>query len=92
MALLPSSLVRKVLAAPTGSKGITSRLSSAGYPDWIAEARIFGLPISGTKVDPFKMEIDLDRAIAQGANVVEADSRLSDYLSEEVDCIHALLR
>ncbi|MEA1948306.1 MAG: twin-arginine translocation signal domain-containing protein [Thermodesulfobacteriota bacterium] len=83
MALLPSLHVRKVFAVPPVQKGTGVKLSGAKYPDWIAEARIFGFPVSGVKVDRQRMEMELDRAIAQGANVLEADSRLSDYLTEE---------
>jgi hypothetical protein len=53
------------------------------YPDWIAEARIYGLSIQGARVDIDRMRIELERAVKQGANVIEADSQLSDYLSEE---------
>ena len=69
------------MAAPSTGRALT-RNGGTQYPDWIAEARIHGLPITGLTVDTVKMGIDLDRALAQGANVIEADSRLSDYLDE----------
>ena len=50
--------------------------------DWMAEARIGGLSISGIKVDSVQLAYDLNQLIKQGVTVVEADSRLSDYLSD----------
>lgn len=53
------------------------------YPDWLAECRIYGLPVAGVKVDPEWLNGELDLAISMGADVIEADSRLSDYLTDE---------
>lgn len=83
MVVFPNLLVQRSFAAPTSKIGKHSHLAGLEYPDWIAEARVYGLSIKGLKVDPVQMEIDLDRVVEQGANVIEADSRLSDYLSEE---------
>lgn len=49
--------------------------------DWMAEARIGGLSVS-SEPDHHKLKIELARLIKQGVSVVQADSRLSDYLSE----------
>lgn len=51
-------------------------------PDWIAEARIAGFSI-GTDLSDARLDIELSKLIKQGVNVVEADSRLSDYLSKK---------
>lgn len=76
-------LSREVFASQTDQMGVSLNRSVGNYPDWLAEARIGGLTISGAKVDYEQMKFDLDRLVKQGVNVVEADSRLSDYLSEE---------
>ena len=52
-------------------------------PDWIAEARIGGLTVAGVKADPAQLMLDLVKLKEQGVTVIEADSRLSDYLSEQ---------
>lgn len=82
-AALPLSLVRKILAESMGEGGMREALSETGYPDWIAEARIYGMAIPWARFNPARTAIELDRVIEQGANVIEADSGLSDYLSEE---------
>ncbi len=66
-----------------GDGGASPLIAAGGYPDWIAEARIHGLSVTGLKVHPVVMQLELDRALEQGASVIEADSRLSDYLSDE---------
>ena len=50
--------------------------------DWIAEARIGGLSVTNER-DHYQLKIELSRLIKQGVSVVQADSRLSDYLTEE---------
>ena len=82
MALL-GLIVSNSLAIAAGRDESTPRLLGNKSPDWIAEARIYGLAITGLKVDPPRMRFELDRALALGANVIEADSQLSDYLSDE---------
>lgn len=52
-------------------------------PEWISEARIFGMAISGLQFEASHLEPELDQVIYQGANVIEADSRLSNYLSDK---------
>ncbi len=83
LAALPVSLVQKTFATQVAKAGVATQHSYLKYPDWIEEARIHGLSVPGISVDPIRMNIELDRAIEQGANVIEADSRLSDYLSDE---------
>lgn len=77
-----------MVSFPTGfglaSASQTERNPASGsFPNWIAEARIGGMTLSGVKVNHEEMKFNLDRAIQQGVNVIEADSRLSDYISEE---------
>ncbi len=79
-----SSTVKQVLfAAPAIENKVFSKLNGVEYPDWLAEARVYGLSVKELKLDPVQMEIDLNSAVQAGANVIEADSRLSDYISEE---------
>ena len=85
MATLPFPVMREATAASGLTNQGAELLQRSGieYPDWMIEARIFGLPITGLRVDPIELGMDLDAVIKQGANVVEADSRLSDYISDE---------
>ena len=73
---------QKVLAAGKGQRGGTPR-SQREYPSWMTEARIYGLSIHGARIEPRQLKIELERAVKQEANVIEADSSLSAYLSEE---------
>ncbi len=83
MTMLPSFFAGRSFSFSAVAAGNFGLPSNGQYPDWIAEARILGFPISGVMVDPASMEIALDRAVRQHANVLEADSRLSDYLTDE---------
>jgi hypothetical protein len=83
MTVLPLSSMRPSYASPTHSQRSVKHPLSNDYPDWIAEARIGGLTVSGVKVNPTQLQYDLGRLIKQGVTVIEADSRLSDYLSEK---------
>lgn len=84
MATLPFPLMSQTLATPSALKGIDlQRFGSEQHPDWMVEARIFGLSINGLKIDPISFNKDIDSVIRQGANVIESDTRLSDYLSEQ---------
>ncbi|MCP4269487.1 MAG: hypothetical protein GY777_28610 [Candidatus Brocadiaceae bacterium] len=61
----------------------TPHLPHVSFPDWTVEALIGGLTISGVNVDTLQTNLALDQAVKQGVTVIEADSRLSDYLTEE---------
>lgn len=82
-AAFPDLLARRAFAELGSINEVQTPVSAEKYPDWIAEARIYGLSVSGLQVDPARIRIDLDRVIEQGANVIEADSRLSDYLPDD---------
>jgi len=81
-ATFPSLSLATTLSS-TQSKLSARQALLGNYPDWVTEARIHGLSINGPKLDPTRLELDLDLAAQQGANVIEADSRLSDYLTDE---------
>jgi hypothetical protein len=83
MTVLPPSKIRHANASPTNNWRTATPQHGVEHPDWIAEARIGGLSVSGVNVDPVKLEYDLGELIKQGVTVIEADSRLSDYLSEQ---------
>lgn len=83
LATFPFPWISKAIAATPGIQGVNLQRSAVEYPDWMVEARIFGLPITGVKVDLVSLGMDLDSAVLQGANVIEADSRLSDYISDQ---------
>lgn len=72
----------EALASTRYGSGVSLERPDVVNPDWMSEARIFGLPVTGLKVDRVQLATDLDSALRQGANVIEADSRLSDYISE----------
>ena len=82
-ATLPFSLARKSIAAIVNRPGLSSGQGAVVYPEWIAEARIYGMSVPSVRLDPLRMNIELDRVLEQGANVIEADSGLSDYMPEE---------
>ncbi len=83
VAAMPISLICHALAFSREIKGVDLQRSGIEHPDWLAEARIYGLAITGFRVDPVTLGVELDSALAQGANVIEADSRLSDYLPDK---------
>ena len=80
---LPLTAMRDAFSLPVNLNGVELKGSVSRHPNWIREARIFGLSVSGLKLDPIALGRDIDSAIEQGGNVIEADSRLSDYLSDE---------
>ncbi|MBI2252175.1 MAG: beta-galactosidase trimerization domain-containing protein [Armatimonadetes bacterium] len=51
--------------------------------DWFKEARIGGLSLSGFHITDEKIEELIDELKSQGVNVVELDSRMSDYLTQD---------
>ncbi len=80
-AALPSLFGQKAYAALSCS--ITPAcLTPLEAVDWLAEARIGGLSVS-MAIDKTQLKIDLSRLIKQGVTVIEADSGLSDYLSDD---------
>ena len=58
--------------------------SNQQYPDWVAEARIPGFPISGVMVDPASMEIALDRRLADKRVFPAIDIKKSGTRKEEL--------
>jgi len=52
-------------------------------PEWFRHARIGGVSVSGWHVSDYQMKEWIDDQIKMGVNVIEADSRFSDYLTEE---------
>lgn len=85
MAALPFPLLSDAVANVTvnGRKGVDLQRSGVKYPDWMRGARIIGLPISGQSLNPLSFNKVLDSVVKQGGNVIEADTRLSDYISEQ---------
>lgn len=81
-AAAPLLLAKRSYAAISNAPGNRSMLSG-NYPDWITEARIHGMSIIGLKVDLVQMKVELEHALEQSANVIEAESRLSDYLTDD---------
>ena len=82
MAALPLPWMNDAMAATPNLKGIDLQRFGGQHPDWMIEARIFGLSINGLTVDSEALKKDLDLVIQQGSNVVAADTRLSDYLND----------
>ena len=80
VAVLPLPITRKAFALSEEFKDVELHRSGVEYPDWLAEARIYGLALSGFKLDSFTLTMELDSAQEQGANIIEVESRLSDYL------------
>ncbi len=80
---IPLTQIRDAFASPVKLSGVELRGSVSRHPNWIREARIYGLSVSGLKVDPIALGRDINSVIEQAGNVIEADSRLSDYLSDE---------
>lgn len=79
--VLPSFFLQKAYAIPVDQKGVALyKTNNAKSPDWIAEARIGGLSVS-SKMSQYQLKKELARLIKQGVTVIEANSRLSDYLS-----------
>lgn len=79
---LPSSFFQNAYAYPGDHQGVALyKSSNEKSPDWIVEARIGGLSIS-SDLSQYQLKIELARLIKQGVTVIEADSRLSDYLSD----------
>lgn len=74
--------VRKVLSNQSNRMILKPR-PPKDYPDWIVEARIYGLSIYGIRVDIGQMKFELDRAKQQGANVIQANSDLAAYRPEK---------
>lgn len=79
---LPSFFLQEAMAKSLEQQEVTLYKASAiKSPDWIAEARIGGLSVSH-KASQYQLKTELTRLIKQGVTVIEANSRLSDYLSE----------
>ncbi len=74
---------RLVLLLAAALLGLPRSFAGAPAPgrDWLRRARIAGLGLHETMSDA-SLEESLARLAAQGVTVVEADSSLSDYLSE----------
>jgi hypothetical protein len=83
MTVLPSTFLQHSYASPSVNQGVALFQSGNKNTEWLAEARIGGMSVSGLKVDSDQLIIELSRLIKQGVTVIEADSRLSDYLTEQ---------
>jgi hypothetical protein len=83
VASMPIAMTREAFALPLKLSGVDLHKRTTNNPGWMAEARVYGMAVSGLKVDQFTLNRDIDLAIEQGANVIEADSRLSDYLTDQ---------
>jgi hypothetical protein len=83
LATLPISLIQKSLAAQMTKQEKSIPKTGIFYPDWLTEARLGGLSISGVIADSAQIGPALDQAVRQGVTVIEADSQLSDYVPEK---------
>jgi hypothetical protein len=87
-ALLISALVLLIYFPVAAQAGLSS-----GSPDWLREARVAGLSVQHQPRNKASLASDtasldlidgqLDELLAEGVNVVEGDSRLSDYITDE---------
>ncbi|MCK5831016.1 MAG: hypothetical protein KAH20_12025 [Methylococcales bacterium] len=78
---LPSIFLQEAYAIPIDQHGVSLyNLNDEKNTDWIAEARIGGLSIS-RRLSQYQLKKEITRFIKQGVTVIEAQSRLSDYLS-----------
>src|SRR5699024_6946542 len=68
-------------AGAIGLSGCATEIAKADPPDerWMFHARIAGLDLSDPDADHARM---FDRAVREGASVIEGDSTLSDYLGD----------
>ena len=66
--------------------GATARPAPGGNPgpdpEWFRHARVGGVSVSGWHVSDHQIKEWIDDQIKMGVNVIEADSRFSDYLTE----------
>ncbi len=61
---------------------VAQNFAVAQNTDWMREARIYGMSVAGVQIDTTFLQLEINQALAQGANVIEGDSRLSDFLNE----------